>query len=177
MTVGVIGTGGGMVEGATLELSLYFRDAASNRVTVASVSITNTPSAFSNSTHLVDFQVTVPVVKPTDPWAGQHLGIQLLSTVDPALQGGYWDLDNVRLSSTLEPVLVNPYWTNNQFQFTLQSEPGLPVEIVCTTNLALPLSAWDSLGLLTNATGTANFSEPAAAASSGRSYAARRLAR
>jgi hypothetical protein len=160
LTLGVSGTGGGMLQGATFELGLYYRDANSNKVTVSSVSITNTPTIFSNNTHLVDFQVDVPTVRPADAWAGQHIGIQMLSTVTTNLQGGYWDLDNVRLSSTLEPLLLNPVWTNNQFQFTLSSEPGIAVTILSATNLALPLSDWTSLGTLTNTTGSAPFTDP-----------------
>lgn len=174
LTLGVIGTGGGMQQGATLELSLYYRDANSNKVAVAAVSITNTLSVFSNNTHFVDCEVTVPTVRPTDAWAGQHLGIQMLSTVDTNLQGGYWDLDNVRLSSTLEPVLLNPVRTNNQVQFTLQSEPDLRLEILSATNLTLPLSEWTSLGTLTNTTGTTFFTNPAAGTCR-RFYCARRL--
>lgn len=174
LIVGVIGTGGGMLQSATLELSLYYRDANSNKVTVAATSITNTPSIFSNNTHLVDCQVSVPTVQPTDAWAGQHIGIQMLSTVDTNLQGGYWDLDNVRLSSTLEPVLLNPVQANNQIQFTLQSEPGLRIEILSATNLTLPLSDWIGLGALTNSTGTASFTAPAASTCR-RFYCARRL--
>jgi hypothetical protein len=177
LTVGVIGAGGGMQQGATLELSLYYRDANSNQVPVAAISITNTPALFSNTTHLVDCQVSVPAVKASDAWAGRHIGIQMLSTVSTNLQGGYWDLDNVRLSSTLEPVLRNPTWTNNQLQFTLQSEAGLRLEILSSTNPALPLSAWDSLGFLTNSTGTLFFSAAAATHSAQRFYAARRLSR
>ena len=104
LTVGVIGGGGGMLEGASLEIGFYYRDAASNAVTVAATSITNTPARFPNNTHFVDFQARVPVVKPGDPWAGQHLGVQLRSTVSTNLQGGYWDLDNVRLIAIPEPV-------------------------------------------------------------------------
>ena len=113
-------------------------------------------------------------MRPTDAWAGQHLGIQMLSTVDTNLQGGYWDLDNVRLSSTLEPVLLNPVRTNNQVQFTLQSEPDLRLEILSATNLTLPLSEWTSLGTLTNTTGTTFFTNPAAGTCR-RFYCARRL--
>jgi len=174
LTVGVIGTGGGMLQGATLELSLYYRDAASNKVTVAAVSLTNTTDVFSNNTHLVDCQVNVPAVRPSDAWAGQHIGVQMLSTVDTNLQGGYWDLDNVRLSSTLEPVLTNPVWTNNQFQFTLQSEPGLTIEILSATNLALPLSNWTSLGTITNTTGTTPITNPTAS-TNWRYYCARHV--
>ena len=54
----------------------------------------------------------------------------MLSTVATNLQGGYWDLDNVRLASILEPVLLDPVCTNGQFQFTLRSEPGLRFEIL-----------------------------------------------
>ena len=159
LTVGVIGTGGGMMQGATLEISLYYRDAASNKVTVAAVSITNTTSVFSNNTHLIDFEVNAPMVRAGDPWAGQHIGIQMLSTVDTNLQGGYWGLDNVRLSAILEPALLNPIWTNGQFQFTLRSEPDLRIEILSTTNAALPMLDWSSLGTLTNSTGAISFSD------------------
>src|SRR5262245_37639158 len=71
LTVGVIGTGGGMALGATLDLSLYYRDAATNQVMVAVTTLTNDPGVFSNNTHLVDCHVDVPMVKTTDAWAGQ----------------------------------------------------------------------------------------------------------
>src|ERR1035438_10200694 len=81
-----------MPEGTTLELSLYYRDSASNMVTVAATSITNIYALFSNATpHFIDFQVQAPTVKTSDPWAGQHIGVQLLSTVTAAVSG-YWDL-------------------------------------------------------------------------------------
>jgi hypothetical protein len=99
------------------------------------------------------------MVRAGDAWAGQHIGIQMLSTVDTNLQGGYWDLDSVRLSSILEPVLLAPVWTNNQFQFTLRSEPGLRIGILSTTNAALPVLNWSSMGTLTNVTGTIFFSD------------------
>jgi len=163
LTVGVIGSGGGMTNGASMELDLYYRDANSNMVNVASNPIiyTFTSIVFTNNTHFVDCTVDTPTVKASDPWAGQHIGIQMLSTVDTNLQGGYWDLDNVRLSSILEPALVAPVLTNGQFQFTLQSEPGLPVEILSTTNVTLPVSGWTSLGTMTNFTGTISFTDPA----------------
>ena len=102
LTVGVIGGGGGMSNGVTLELSLYYRDGASNRVTVAATTVTNEPANFSNTTHFIDFQVQLPAVKAGDAWAGQHIGVQLLSTVGFDLASGYWDLDNVRLTETIE---------------------------------------------------------------------------
>ena len=149
-----------------LELSLYYRDNSSNMVTVAATSITNSWALFSNSSNaplFIDFQVQVPTVKASDPWAGQHIGVQMLSPgVSPDLLGGYWDLDNVRLVSSVPTALLAPAWTNGQFTFTLQSEPGLSFEILATTNLALPTSNWTSLGTLTNMTGSTNFLDPTA---------------
>jgi hypothetical protein len=174
LTVGIIGTGGGMQQGATIELDLYYRDANSNMVMVATTPITNVSTVFSNNTHFVDCTVDTPTVKTTDPWAGQHVGIQMISTIVDTNQGGYWDLDNVRLSSILEPVLSNPVLTNGQFQFTLQSEPGLRVEIVSTANVTQPVSGWTSLGIMTNLTGTISFADPATN-SGARFYGARRL--
>src|SRR5437773_7431521 len=57
LTVGVLGGGGGMSNGTTFEISLYYRDAASNIVTVAATTITNTPDVFPNHTHFVDSEV------------------------------------------------------------------------------------------------------------------------
>ena len=162
LLVGGMGSGGGVQPGATVDFSLYYRDAASNRVTVATTTITNSPLVFSNSTHLLDFSVAVPTVRAGDAWAGQHIGILLLSTVTTNLVGGYWDLDNIRLTSTLAPTLLNPTRTSNQFQFTVQSEPGMILEILATTNATLPALNWTSLGTLTNTTGTIPFIDTSA---------------
>lgn len=174
LIIGVIGGGGGMVPGASLEVSLYYRDASSNMATVAAINITNSPAIFSNNTHLIDFNLDVAPVRPDQAWAGQNIGIHMLSTVSSNLEGGYWDLDNVRLSSVLEPALISPVRTNGQFQFTLQSEPGLHFEILATTNISLPLSNWTSLGMLSNLTGAATFTD-AAANFNRRFYRARQL--
>jgi hypothetical protein len=155
LTVGVIGTGGGMQQGATLELSLYYRDGLSNRVTVAATTATNLITVLSNNTELVDFTVNVPTVRPTDAWANENIGIMLLSTVTTNLQGGYWDLDHVRLVEG--PALLNPVRLHQQFQFTLLGEAGAAFEILTSTNSGLSLSQWTSLGTLTNLTGTIPF--------------------
>lgn len=162
LLVGGMGSGGGVQPGATVNFSLYYRDAASNRVTVATTTITNSPLVFSNSTHLLDFSVAVPTVHAGDAWAGQQIGILLLSTVTTNLVGGYWDLDNIRLTSTLAPTLLNPTRTSNEFQFTVHSEPGMILEILATTNATLPALNWTSLGTLTNTTGTIPFIDTSA---------------
>ncbi len=155
LTAAINGGGGGMSNGATMQISLYYRDLASNMVTVAATSITNTSALFSNHTHLIDFQAYVPTVKAGEAWAGRNIGVQLLSTVNSNLQGGYWDLDNIRLSEL--PALVDLTRSNDHWQFTLQSQPGLAFEILAATNVNLGLADWTSLGTLTNLSGASPF--------------------
>jgi hypothetical protein len=178
LTIGVLGGTNltiPMQEGGTLQISLYYRDAASNIQTVAATTITNSGALFPSAFHFVDSQVRAPTVKPGDPWAGRHIGIQFLSTtLNPALIGGYWDLDNVRLTSTATPSLTAPAYTNGSFSFTVQSEPGLTFQILASTNITLPLSNWTSLGSLTNSTGAARFIDSSSGFSR-RFYRARQL--
>ena len=146
-----------MQQGATLDLSLYYRDAASNRVIVATTTVTNLLTIFSNNTHLIDFTVNVPPVRATDPWAGERMGILLLSTVDSNLQGGYWDVDNVRLTSIRLPTLTAPSVEGGQAQFTVLGEPGTVIELLATTNLSDAPPKWTSLGMATNTSGALPF--------------------
>lgn len=171
LTVGVIGTGGGMLPDATLQLSLYYRDTASNQVTVALTTLSNTPAVFSNNTHFVDCYLDVPTVKATDAWAGQHIGIQFLSTVDTNSQGGYWDLDNVRLVEG--PMLSNPVCTNGQFSFSLLGQPGATFEIQSATGAIARAESWSTASFVTNVTRTSTFS--IAASSDQTFYRARQL--
>jgi hypothetical protein len=163
LTVGLIGGGGGMRPGVTFQIGLYYRDASSNMVTVAATTVTNTTANFPTNTHLVDFQVNVPGVRSSDPWAGKNIGIALRSTATTNNAGGYWDVDNVRLIETVENQLVAPAMTNGHFQLTLQSEPGLVFEILASTNAGLAVSNWTSLGTLTNVTGTTPLVDSSAA--------------
>jgi hypothetical protein len=159
-TMGVNGGGGGMSNGATMQISIYYRDAASNRITVAATTITNTPETFHTHTYLADVQAHLPTVRPADPWAGQHIGLLLLSTVSTNLQGGYWDLDNIRLTSIQEPTFISVTRTSGQFEITLKSEPSLAFEILAATDLTVPLTSWTSLGFVTNQSGLTNFRDP-----------------
>jgi hypothetical protein len=159
LTVGIIGTGGGMLQGATFELALYYRDATTNMVVVAATSVTNTSDIFSNNTHFIDFHADSAFVNASDPWAGQHIGIRLLSSItDTNLEGGYWDLDNVRLTTTSAPALSNPVWTNGQLSFILQSEPGMILEIEKSTNLE-NVQDWSNIARVTNSSGTYSFTD------------------
>ncbi len=161
LTVGVIGGGGGMQTGATLQIGLYYRDASSNKVVVASISITNSAAVFPTNTHLVDFTARLPMVNPGDPWAGQHIGIQLLSTAGFDFAGGYWDLDNVRLTEVRAPVLVlsRAAVTNAQFSFTVLSDPGVRFEVQANSDVLAASTNWVTLATYTNLTGATVFSD------------------
>lgn len=161
LTVGVVGTGGGMQQGATLELSLYYRNGAGNKVALALTTITNTVDVFTNNTRLIDFTVSIPAVNHSDPWAGKHIGIQMRSTVATNLQGGYWDLDHVRLVGSEQPKLTDPMSKDGQFQFALQSEPGETVEILSAANVALPVESWASEAIVTNTAGNMTYTRKA----------------
>jgi hypothetical protein len=99
LTVGVL-AGPGMAPGATLQVSLYYRDGSDQFVTVASRDIVFSPAEFPTTTHLNDYQVHLPTVAAGDAWAGQKLGVSLLA-MTPG--GSYWDVDNVRLVAIPEP--------------------------------------------------------------------------
>jgi hypothetical protein len=159
LTVGIIGGGGGMAPGASLEIGLYYRDTASNRVTLASTTIAHDPGLFGEPKQLIDFTASVPEVDPGEPWAGRHLGISLLSTVGIDLQGGYWELDHVRLTETgsSAPRLVDPAATENGLRFVVESEPGSTVEILSAGNLATPIQQWIAAGIVTNLSGRTEF--------------------
>lgn len=103
LTLGILG-GGGIAEGSSFLMSLYYLDGGNNQVTLGATPITYTAAGFSNPTHLYDYSATVGEVQAGDAWAGQRIGIQLLSTFGTGQ--GYWDVDNVQLTSVPEPTTI-----------------------------------------------------------------------
>jgi len=162
LTVGVLGGGGNMQTGVSLLVGLYYRNASGDRVSVAATNIVYVPPAVPGAKQFTDVAVHVPTVQATDACAGQHIGIQLVSTVDPALAGGFWDLDHVRLKSTVPTVLLRPSFAEGQFGFALESEPGLTFEILAAADPGLPWSDWTSVGTVTNTAGSVRFQDEAA---------------
>lgn len=160
-------------QGSTLLMSLYYRDAASNMVTVASTIVTYDTNVFTNINHLLDFSATIPLVKPSDPWAGKTIGVQFMSIVNPLLIGGVWDMDNVRLTEVVANVMGNSAKSNSNFNFNLASEPGLAFDILAATNVNQAISNWSNLGKVTNVTGSLSFTDNSASPSR-RFYRARR---
>jgi hypothetical protein len=99
LAVGLIGGGGNMPEGATLQLGVYYLNSSNQPVTVASTNIPYSKAVFTSTTHFVDFSLDIPEVQPGDAWSGKYMGIQISSTTfNPQLAGGYWDVDHVRVN-------------------------------------------------------------------------------
>jgi hypothetical protein len=98
LIAGIVGGGGNMPEGATLSMSLYYRDSNGIPVEVSGAIITNTKALFPNTTNLVEFAVAAPALSATHSAIGKNIGLMLVSTAPPP-GGGYWDLDNIRLEA------------------------------------------------------------------------------
>lgn len=93
----------------SLQLSLYYRDAGNNPVTIGSpTTITYNPATFPTTPplNLVDYSVTVPTVQAGDAWAGKNIGIMIQVTASD-FNGGYWDMDNARLTTVPEPAVLS----------------------------------------------------------------------
>lgn len=102
----VLGNGGNMLPGPALEFVLGAFATGGEVAPLASLSITNDPALFPLRTRLTPFQLRTPLVREGDAWAGRPIVIQILSRVTPAQQGGYWDVDDVRLTAVRPPAIV-----------------------------------------------------------------------
>jgi hypothetical protein len=145
-----------MPSGTAFRIGLYYKNAPDTPVSVSSTNILYDPAAFPDRNHFIYFQLNVPTLSPGDACVGKKMGIELISPLDFILQGGYWDVDDVRLTSTTFQ-LINPVCTNGEFRVGLQSGPGERVEVLTADNPALPVSEWTSLGTVTNITGSDSF--------------------
>lgn len=90
--------------GVPLELRLYYRDEEGDRVTIGAVEVLNTTDESQpHAKHLDDWQLRIPPVLAGDPWAGENIGVQIVSTVPFESARGFWRVDNVRLTSVSVP--------------------------------------------------------------------------
>jgi len=108
----------------------------------------------------VDFKVHVSEVQHSDPWAGQPIGISLVSTVGTGLEGGFWELDNVRLEESSAPRLVEVTLVAQELGFVLESEAGPAFEVLTSADPLAPMQQWISVsaGTGTNLSGGMRFS-------------------
>ena len=104
LTAGFQGGGLGMPLGIPIEIRLYYRDGDGSRVTLGASGVLNlTDESQPHAKHLIDWQVEISPVLAGDAWAGQRIGIQIISNVPYETAGGYWRVDDVRLTSVGVP--------------------------------------------------------------------------
>ncbi len=159
LAVGAIGGGGGMKEGVPLEISLYYSGADGKPVTVAATTVTNTAAGFPTTTHFIDVRASAPVVQAGDAWAGKHVGIQIASKVGFDIQGGYWDLDNVRLDILTPPTVHSPRFVDGKPKFAIDGDPGV-FEVLASGDPTLGPAGWTSLGTIVNYGASVDFTDP-----------------
>lgn len=100
LSVALVGGGGGMPEGTVFQFGLFYMDGLTP-VSVGSTTVLHSAAAFPTSALVVDYSLSVPTVGGSDSWAGQAIGIQVVSASGAGV--GYWNVDNVRLSASVIP--------------------------------------------------------------------------
>jgi hypothetical protein len=81
-----------------ISVTFFYRDAQNNIVSITKQSArydTLTPHFAS----FVDVLVSLPAVRPSDPWLGKNIGILIAPEPGASQQGGVWDVENVRLDA------------------------------------------------------------------------------
>jgi len=110
LTVDLLGTGGAMKPGVPITLSVQALGSGVERIPVASFTVTNSVDLFPVRTRMRTFEFVSDPVPAGHPAVGQGLAVEVRSTVSPADEGGYWNVDAlqlVRLSpATLELTIL-----------------------------------------------------------------------
>jgi hypothetical protein len=104
LSVRIRGGSQGMELGRPIEIQLYYRDGSDAIVPIAVTEFLN--DNLDSPTHLVEVTADLAEVEASDAWAGEDIGIRILSTATESNQGGAWDIDNVRLTAVPEPATV-----------------------------------------------------------------------
>ena len=124
-----------MPEGATILLTLHYRDAASNIVAIASTPIVHSLDLFPVTTHLVDFTTAIPTVKASDAWAGKYIGVSITSIGPPEKPGGYWDVDNIRVGTGIPEFSVVGAISGSNLRLSWPSAAGYQYQVRSSTDL------------------------------------------
>jgi len=136
LSVGLKGGGGGMVEGAGIQLALYWRNEAGGREIVASTMVFHSAAQFPTSTRFLDFTASTPTLGAGNPAVGKHLGILIEAMVLPEQAGGYWDIDNVRLAAEGEAgVELRHARVEGGVELKWRSQTGMEYQLRSSSNL------------------------------------------
>jgi hypothetical protein len=67
LSLSVIGGGGAMPEGASFQISLYYRDDENNAINISTLDLVHNLQVYPTTTHFVDHDLLMPRVKAIDP--------------------------------------------------------------------------------------------------------------
>jgi hypothetical protein len=81
-----------------ITMALYYRDAQSNMMTIASKTIAFTPANFPSATHMAEFFATSSAITAASAPLDKNIGVYFASAAGPDDSGGVWDIDNVRIT-------------------------------------------------------------------------------
>lgn len=125
VTADLLGAGGNMKPGVTMEVALFHTNAPAAADPVVRLAVASNETLFPSRNRFGRFTGTSPVVSPGDPGVGQQIGIRVLSTATAENQGGYWDVDNVRVEvlETPSPRLATVV-EGGEMRVTWASEAG-----------------------------------------------------
>lgn len=97
LTLDVLGGGGAMKAMVPISFRVQAMGEGAERTTVASFTVTNSVELFPGRTRMRTFEFVSSPVPGGHPAIGQPLAIEVRSTVTPELEGGYWNVDALRL--------------------------------------------------------------------------------
>lgn len=125
VTADLLGAGGNMLPGVTLQVGLFATNGASGTIPVVTFTVTNSEALFPTRNRFVTFSAKSPVLGDGDPAVGEQIGVRVLSTATAGNQGGYWDVDHVRVEvlDTPSPRLATVV-EGGEMRVTWASEPG-----------------------------------------------------
>ena len=115
--------------GTPLVMALYYRDANSNMVVVASRSIPFTAENFPNATQMVEFSTTSRTVSSLAPWLGKNIGVYFASAAGAENSGGVWDIDNVRITVDAG-VTVSATLAGTNLRLSWETEAGVEYQLM-----------------------------------------------
>lgn len=150
LTAGFIGGGGGMLEGASVRMELFYLSDSEEPLTAASVELLHSVEEFPTTTDYVDRSLVLNAVSDEDPWLESPIGIRFYSTTPFQLAAGFWDIDHVRLSSESPTgVLQSPSLEEGVMRFTLTGPSGSTWSIVRADAIETPSAEWEELTQIT----------------------------
>jgi hypothetical protein len=122
-----------------ITIALYYRDAQSNMVTVATKTLQFNDTNFPNPVHMVDLSVTSDTVRSGAPYAGKNIGVSISSAADFSNAGGVWDADNVRITVG-HAVTLRTSIAGSNLRLSWDSIAGTPYQILTAPNVVSPFS-------------------------------------